>query len=105
MLLKEGIGWGYMPEPMVREDVKGGRLVKLDMPESKSESIRLYAIYRTDTPPGCGGLLAHFPVRGPGGGTEVDRGYPRRRLPGHATWMTASHHPIPAFARHRLTTA
>ncbi|MEA2955841.1 MAG: hypothetical protein QOJ58_1341, partial [Alphaproteobacteria bacterium] len=28
MLLKEGIGWGYMPEPMVREDVEIGRLVR-----------------------------------------------------------------------------
>jgi DNA-binding transcriptional LysR family regulator len=36
MLLKEGIGWGYMPEPMVREDIAQGRLVRLDMPELKS---------------------------------------------------------------------
>ena len=34
-LLKEGIGWGYMPEPMVREDAAGGRLLQLDMPELK----------------------------------------------------------------------
>jgi hypothetical protein len=26
MLLREGIGWGFMPEPMVREDVEAGRL-------------------------------------------------------------------------------
>ena len=26
ILLKEGIGWGYMPEHMVREDVEKGRL-------------------------------------------------------------------------------
>jgi hypothetical protein len=25
MLLKEGIGWGYMPEHIVREDVEKGR--------------------------------------------------------------------------------
>ena len=54
-LLKEGIGWGYMPEPMVREDAAGGRLVQLDMPELKRGSVRLYAIYRTDTPPGPAG--------------------------------------------------
>jgi DNA-binding transcriptional LysR family regulator len=52
ILLREGIGWGYMPEPMVREDIEGGRLVPLDMPELKKGSLRLYAIYRTDTPPG-----------------------------------------------------
>ena len=33
MLLKEGIGWGFMPEPMVREDITAGRLVQLDMTE------------------------------------------------------------------------
>ena len=54
-LLKEGIGWGYMPEPMVREDAAGGRLVQLDMPELKRGSVRLYAIYRTDQPPGPAG--------------------------------------------------
>jgi len=52
MLLREGIGWGYMPEPMVREDVKKGRLVQLDMREYKDGFLRLHAIYRTDTPPG-----------------------------------------------------
>ena len=55
MLLKEGIGWGYMPEPMVREDVKKGRLVQLDMREYKDAFMRLHAIYRTDTPPGPAG--------------------------------------------------
>jgi DNA-binding transcriptional LysR family regulator len=62
MLLKEGIGWGYMPEPMVREDVERGRLVQLDMPEYKDGFIRLHAIYLTDTPPGPAGswLIARF---------------------------------------------
>jgi DNA-binding transcriptional LysR family regulator len=62
MLLKEGIGWGYMPEPMVREDLEAGRLVQLDIPEFKHGSVRLYAIYRTDTPPGPAGswLIARF---------------------------------------------
>ena len=62
MLLKEGIGWGYMPEPMVREDIVKGRLVRLDMPEYKDGFIRLHAIYRTDTPPGPAGswLIARF---------------------------------------------
>lgn len=55
MLLREGIGWGYMPEPMVREDVKKGRLVQLDMREYKDGFLRLHAIYRTDTPPGPAG--------------------------------------------------
>jgi DNA-binding transcriptional LysR family regulator len=62
ILLREGIGWGYMPEPMVREDIERGRLVPLDMPELKRGSLRLYAIYRTDTPPGPAGswLISRF---------------------------------------------
>jgi DNA-binding transcriptional LysR family regulator len=55
ILLKEGIGWGNMPEPMVREDLEQGSLVRLDMPELRSGSYRLQAIYRTDTPPGPAG--------------------------------------------------
>jgi DNA-binding transcriptional LysR family regulator len=62
MLLKEGIGWGYMPEPMVREDVEKGSLVQLDMPEWKNGTVRLHAIYRTDTPPRPAGswLISRF---------------------------------------------
>ena len=43
MLLREGIGWGYMPE-------------------LKSGHTRLFAIYRTDTPPGPAGswLISRF---------------------------------------------
>jgi DNA-binding transcriptional LysR family regulator len=52
MLLREGIGWGYMPEPLVQEDIGRGRLVRLDIPEYKDGFLRLHAIYRTDTPPG-----------------------------------------------------
>ncbi|WP_325052242.1 hypothetical protein [Sinorhizobium meliloti] len=29
MLLKEGIGWGNMPEPMVRDDIEAGRWCSL----------------------------------------------------------------------------
>ncbi|RVG53647.1 LysR family transcriptional regulator [Sinorhizobium meliloti] len=62
MLLKEGIGWGNMPEPMVRDDLADGRLVQLDLPDCKGGPYRLQAIYRTDTPPGPAGrfLIEHF---------------------------------------------
>ena len=68
MLLKEGIGWGYMPEPMVREDIEAGRLVRLDMREYKDGFMRLHAIYRTDTPPGPAGswLIARFVAQSAG---------------------------------------
>ncbi|MCF3933001.1 LysR family transcriptional regulator [Acuticoccus sp. M5D2P5] len=52
MLLREGIGWGNMPEPMVRDDLAAGRLVRLDLPASTSARCQFDAIYRTDTPPG-----------------------------------------------------
>ncbi|RVO88801.1 LysR substrate-binding domain-containing protein, partial [Sinorhizobium meliloti] len=59
---KEGIGWGNMPEPMVRDDLADGRLVQLDLPDCKGGPYRLQAIYRTDTPPGPAGrfLIEHF---------------------------------------------
>jgi DNA-binding transcriptional LysR family regulator len=50
-LLLAGIGWGNMPEPMVREDLAVGRLKRLDLPESAGGFYALHAIHRTDTPP------------------------------------------------------
>lgn len=55
ILLKAGLGWGYMPEPMVREDVAQGALVHLDIAECRRAPIRFYAIYRSDSPPGPAG--------------------------------------------------
>ncbi|TPN37152.1 LysR family transcriptional regulator [Mesorhizobium sp. B2-3-3] len=52
MLLREGIGWGTMPEPMIVEDLASGRLVLLDMPDFKGGHYRFFAIHRTDMPPG-----------------------------------------------------
>ena len=75
MLLKEGIGWGYMPEPMVREDLRAGRLVRLDMREYKDGIMRLHAIYRTDTPPGPAGswLIARFEAQTTGEAETVNQ--------------------------------
>jgi DNA-binding transcriptional LysR family regulator len=75
ILLREGIGWGYMPEPMVREDIEGGRLVPLDRPELKRGSLRLYAIYRTDTPLGPAGswLISRFEAQVAGATEPADQ--------------------------------
>jgi DNA-binding transcriptional LysR family regulator len=51
-MLLAGLGWGNMPEAMVREDLAAGRLVRLDMPEARSGRYALHAAYRNDTPPG-----------------------------------------------------
>ena len=79
MLLREGIGWGYMPEPMVREDIEVRRLVRLHVPEYKDGFVRLHAIYRTDTPPGPAGswLIDRFVAQA----TEREAADPRRAAP------------------------
>ncbi len=51
-LLLAGIGWGNMPEPMVRDDLAAGRLIGLDIPEWRDGRYVFQAINRTDTPPG-----------------------------------------------------
>ena len=52
MLLKAGIGWGNMPEPMIEADLVAGRLVSLDLPDARGGGYAFDAIYRTDAPPG-----------------------------------------------------
>lgn len=51
-LLLAGSGWGFMPEPMVRDDIVARRLVHLELPDLTGGAYPLQAIYRTDTPPG-----------------------------------------------------
>jgi DNA-binding transcriptional LysR family regulator len=51
-LLLAGVGWGAMPEPLVRGDIKAGRLIALDLPDWRAMTYGLNAIYRTDAPPG-----------------------------------------------------
>jgi DNA-binding transcriptional LysR family regulator len=51
-LLLAGVGWGAMPEPMVRADIEAGRLIALDLPDWRPGTYTLHVIHRTDTPPG-----------------------------------------------------
>ena len=51
-LLREGIGWGNMPLPMIADDLAAGRLVRLAMPDHPGGTYRLGAIWRRDRPPG-----------------------------------------------------
>ncbi len=62
MLLREGVGWGNMPEPMIREDLAAGRLVRLDLPDMRAISYPLQAIHRSGAPPGPAGswLIRRF---------------------------------------------
>jgi DNA-binding transcriptional LysR family regulator len=61
-LLLAGIGWGNMPEPMVRDDLTTGRLKQLHLSEWCGGFYAFHAIYRTDTPPGPAGtwMVRHF---------------------------------------------
>ncbi|MFC5556178.1 LysR family transcriptional regulator [Methylobacterium iners] len=62
MLLKAGIGWGNMPEPMIANDLATGRLVRLALPDNIGGDYVMDAIYRTDTLPGPAGswLIERF---------------------------------------------
>lgn len=51
-LLRQGIGWGNIPRPMVADDLAKGALVELDLPEKPGAQYRLSAIWRRDSPLG-----------------------------------------------------
>jgi DNA-binding transcriptional LysR family regulator len=54
-LLLAGIGWGGMPEPMVRADVEAGRLVHLQLPDWRGGVYPLQVAHKNDSPPGPAG--------------------------------------------------
>jgi len=51
-LLLAGLGWGSMPKPMVSDDIKRGRLVRLAIDAWDNTQYRFHTAYRRDTPPG-----------------------------------------------------
>lgn len=65
-LLREGIGWGNMPLPMIESDLVAGTLVRLRMPDHVGGTYRFAGIWRRDLPPGPAGtwLLRQFVDRG-----------------------------------------
>jgi DNA-binding transcriptional LysR family regulator len=75
MLLRGGIGWGNMPLSMVEDDLKAGRLVHLDLPDTRGGLYTLEAIYRTDTPPGpaASWLIARFQKQAADSGARSQR--------------------------------
>jgi DNA-binding transcriptional LysR family regulator len=54
-LLRAGLGWGNMPDHMVRDDLQSGRLVRLVTAEQPSQPFPLLLIHRADSPPGPAG--------------------------------------------------
>ena len=51
-LLLAGLGWGNMPEFMVRDDIAAGRLAVLRLRESATGPYALQAVWRRASPPG-----------------------------------------------------
>ncbi len=51
-LLRQGIGWGNMPFPMIEADLVAGTLVRLQMPDQPGGTYRFAGIWRRDAPPG-----------------------------------------------------
>ena len=51
-LLREGIGWGNMPLPMIEPDLVDGTLVRLVMPDHLGGTYRFAGVWRRDAPPG-----------------------------------------------------
>jgi DNA-binding transcriptional LysR family regulator len=51
-LLRQGIGWGNMPLPLIEADLTAGTLVRLDMPDQPGRDYLFDGIYRADAPPG-----------------------------------------------------
>ena len=70
-LLKEGIGWGNMPLPLIQDDLANGALKRLHMPDHTGGMYRFAGVWRRDAPPGPAAtwLLNEF-VRY--GATDVD---------------------------------
>jgi DNA-binding transcriptional LysR family regulator len=65
-LLREGIGWGNMPLPLIEGDLMAGTLVRLAMPDHPGGMYRFAGVWRRDTPPGpaASWLLQQFVARG-----------------------------------------
>jgi DNA-binding transcriptional LysR family regulator len=55
-LLRAGLGWGNMPEPTVRDDLREGRLVRLVLEETALRGFPFTLIRRTDATPGPAAL-------------------------------------------------
>ena len=51
-LLREGVGWGNMPLPMIEADLVDGSLVRLVMPDHLGGTYRFAGVWCRDSPPG-----------------------------------------------------
>jgi DNA-binding transcriptional LysR family regulator len=54
-LLREGVGWGYMPVSRIGADLAAGRLIQLKLAGGALPPLPMQLIYRVDNPPGQAG--------------------------------------------------
>jgi DNA-binding transcriptional LysR family regulator len=54
-LILAGVGWGGLPEPMVRSDIETGKLVRLELGDWRGGEYPLHVMHKVDTPPGPAG--------------------------------------------------
>ncbi len=54
-LLLAGIGWGGMPEPMVRADIEARTLIRLNLRDWRGGEYVMQLVHKADTPPGPAG--------------------------------------------------
>ena len=61
-ILLSGLGWGGMPEPMVRADIEAGKLVRLNLPDWRGGVYPMQVAHKIETPPGPAGrwLIERF---------------------------------------------
>jgi DNA-binding transcriptional LysR family regulator len=54
MMLRAGLGWGNLPEQLVRDDLRDGRLVAIrpELAEARMHELELHAVHRADAPLG-----------------------------------------------------
>jgi DNA-binding transcriptional LysR family regulator len=72
-LLLGGVGWGGMPEPMVRADIESRRLVRLDLPDWRGGEYVMQVAHKIETPPGPAGrwLIERFVLSSPPYGAGI----------------------------------
>ena len=73
-LLLSGLGWGGMPELMVRADIESGRLVRLDLPDWRGGVYPMQVVHKIETPPGPAGrwLIERLVALSFEAGTHID---------------------------------
>jgi DNA-binding transcriptional LysR family regulator len=74
-LILGGIGWGGLPEPMVRADIESGKLVRLSLIDWRGGEYFMKVVHQADSPPGPAGrwLIERLMTLSDGDESPLDR--------------------------------